>query len=53
MFQAAARIMHQAKLIGARRTDPLSPCLTLVALRTAFIAMFLGALQDTREVSDH
>lgn len=44
--------MLDAELVRTRYTIPLSKCLTLVALLTAFIAMFLGALQNTREVSN-
>lgn len=44
--------MLDAELVWTRYTNSLSKCLTLVALLTAFIAMFLSALQNTWEVSN-
>ena len=43
--------MLDAELVWTRDTVSLSKCLTLVALLTAFIAMFVSALQNTWEVS--
>lgn len=44
--------MLEAKLVRTRYTSPLGKCLTPLALLTAFVAMFLGALQKRWEVSD-
>ena len=52
MLRVAARIMLDAELVRTRFTQSLSECLTLLALLTAFITMFLGALQNMGEVSN-
>lgn len=44
--------MLEAKLVWAPQTHSLGKCLTLLALLTAFITIFLGSLQNTWEVSD-
>ena len=44
--------MLDAELVWTRYTISLSKCLALVALLTAFIAMFVSALQNTWEVSN-
>ena len=50
--RTTAGIMLDAELVWTRYTNSLSKCLTLVALLTAFITMFLSALQNTWEVSN-
>ena len=52
MLRTAASIVLKAKLVWTRYADSLSKGLALLALLTAFIAMFLGTLQNISEVSD-